>query len=122
VCILRGMSEDKDEWDIDPRRHSLFALTLAAVFPEWSSKKIARWLDLNPRSLQRMLGKGPDSPPIPDRVKKQAGEMADRVRDARLAEHLDDFIASMRSQGIDDDVIAAWLSSRHKRLVDRDIE
>lgn len=116
------MSDDKDDWDIDPSKHSLFALTLAAVFPAWSSKKIARWLDLNPRSLQRMLAKGTDAPPIPDRVKKQAGEMADRVRDARLAERLDEFIADMRAHGIDDDVIAAWLSSRHKRLVDRDIE
>lgn len=122
------MSEDPD---FDPladhnvRGRSLTHFKLALVFPEWSSNRIARWLGINPRTLQRMLSKDPDVAErnkIPDDLAGKIAHQQSALNQYNLGEELDITIRNAKRFNIDDEVIGAWLAHRYKKLLGRDID
>lgn len=120
-------SPDFDDADphlgIEVRDLSLFHLSLAGIFPEWSSNRISKWLKINPRTLQRMLSKRDDiHKPIPDGLRARIKNQQEFVQEFGLGAEIDDLITDAKAAGIDDEVIGAWLAHRYKRLMGRDID
>lgn len=107
------------------RGTSLLHLKLAAVFPDWSSNRIAKWLGINPRSLQRMLAREPDGSrqaEIPPGLVQRVEAQGQIVQDVGVGPLLDTYIDDMLRNGVDEEVLAAWLASRYRKLMDREID
>ncbi|WP_116654003.1 hypothetical protein [Pelagibacterium sediminicola] len=106
-------------------RADFVTAAISTIFPEWSSTRIARWLQVNPRTLQRWMKTGSgqlDESEVPADLQAKIRDQAARVADIDLAGQLDHFIARQRENGIDDEVLAAWLADRYKDLVGREID
>lgn len=126
------MSDDDDSFeDNDPYLGqgisgvSLLHLSFAGIFPEWSSNRISRWLGINPRTLQRMLSKKPEIQArnqMPGALRARIGDQQEAVTEFELGKRIDDLIARATAAGIDDEVLAAWLAHRYKRLMGREID
>lgn len=107
-----------------PRSDFLHA-KIAAVFPEWSSSRISRWLGINSRTLQRWIsmgeGKVPDEE-VPSTLAAKIEQQAARVQDIDLKDQVADFVRRQQENGIDDEVLAAWLADAYKHLIGREID
>lgn len=121
---LPEIKDDKD-WYIgmDPKEVGLLHFALGGVFPEWSSNRMAKWLGINPRTLQRMLSRRPEiRQKVPDGLMQRIGEQRDAVHEFELGEQIDDLIKRAQRNRIDDEVIGAWLAHRYKKLMGRDVD
>ena len=106
-------------------RADFITASISTIFPEWSSTRIARWLGVNPRTLQRWMKTKDgqlDESQIPDALQVKIRDQAARVADIDLAGQLDHFIERQLENGIDPEVLAAWLAHAYKDLVDREID
>ncbi len=121
-----NMSDDDNPLaDHNVRGRSLTHFKLAVVFPEWNSARIARWLGINPRTLQRMLSKNPQiaaENPVPEWMSDKIAGQDSALNMYKLGEELDDVIKEAKGWNLDDEVIAAWLAHRYKKLLGKDIE
>lgn len=107
--------------DDKPSGLTHLSLRLHICFPDWSPARIGRFVGLNPRSVQRMFtGPAESKMPIPDRVKKQLLDTADVVDEARVRERILALIAELQTDGVPDDVIAAYLGHYDKKLTSDD--
>lgn len=97
---------------------------ISSVFPEWSSTRMARWLGVNARTLQRWMKSGDqiDEAELPADLRAKVNAQAARIRDIDLPGQIDAFIDRQRENGIDDEVLAAWLAHRYKGLIGREID
>jgi hypothetical protein len=98
---------------------------LSMIFPEWSSNRIARWLGMNPRTLQRMMSKNheiAERRDIPEGQQDAISKAISAVSIFKPGEKLDALIAEAKDAGLDDEIIGAWLAHRYKLLLDRDID
>lgn len=116
---------DPANTDLTMPRSDFLHAKIAAVFPEWSSIRISRWLGINSRTLQRWisLGKGkvPDDE-VPPTLASKIEQQAMRVQDINLAGQVAEFVRRQQENGIDDEVIAAWLADAYKQLIGREID
>lgn len=121
---LPEIKDDKD-WYIgmDPEEVGLLHFKLGGVFPEWSSNRMAKWLGINPRTLQRMLSRRPEiRQKVPDGLMQRIGDQRNAVSEFELGDQIDDLIKRAQRNGIDDEVIGAWLAHRYKKLMGRDVD
>lgn len=106
-------------------RADLLRAAIATVFPSWSSQRMSRWLGVNPRTLQRWLAAGQgeiDESDIPPELADRITAMAHTISDTDFEKHLDHFLTQWKANGIDDEVMGAWLADRYARLIGREID
>jgi len=103
---------------------------LAQIFPEWSSTRISRWLGVNPRTVQRWLKVGRGEfvdETIPDDVASKIRTTAAHIENIDLGDQLDRWMtmqlsAKPKGNGVDKEILAAYMAHRYKRLTGRDID
>ncbi len=113
----------------DDMRGDLIRAKLMTVFPSWSATRISRWLDINPRTMQRWLSVGKGTVPdeeLPEDLQHKISAQAMVIEETNFPQRLDEFIAKW-TEGppettIDKEVMAAWLADRYARLIGREID
>lgn len=100
-------------------------IAISSVFPEWSSTRMSRWLGVNSRTIQRWMTT--DDPVIsdqevPQELRDRMRVQAEKIQEADLGGQIEHFIEMQRNNGIDDEVIAAWLAFKYKKHFGREIE
>lgn len=100
-------------------------VAVSAVFPEWSSTRMAKWLGVNPRTIQRWMTT--DDPQISDEevpadLRAKMRQQAQVIQEIDLGGQIDHFIEMHRKNGVEDEVLAAWIAFKYKQNFGRDIE
>lgn len=113
----------------DDMRGDLIRAKLMTVFPSWSATRISRWLDINPRTMQRWLSVGKGTVPdeeLPADLQHKISAQAQVIEDMGFVKSLDDFIEKWtvgpKETTVDREVMAAWLADRYARLINREID
>lgn len=109
----------------DFMRGDLVHMLLAQVFPSWSTTRISRWLGVNARTMQRWLSLGRGTVPeeeLPPELLHRIQAMAKTMEDTGFPDALDHFIAQWQGNGIDNEVMAAWMADRYAKLIGREID
>ena len=106
-------------------RADILTLAIKQAMPEWSSTRMSRWLGVSSRTLQRWLATGSgqiDEAEIPADLRDKITQQAHLIEEIDLAGQLDHFIKQQLDNGVDREVLAAWMAHRYKVLVQREID
>lgn len=113
----------------DDMRGDLIRDKLMTVFPSWSATRISRWLDINPRTMQRWLSVGKGTVPeeeLPADLQHKISAQAQVIEDMEFVKSLDTFIEKWtvgpKETTVDPEVMAAWLADRYAKLINREID
>jgi hypothetical protein len=98
---------------------------LSQIFGAWSAVRVSRFLEVNPRTIQRWLKDGGPtlgSIDMPEELRQKIAAQHALVAEHKPMETIEDFVEEMRDAGIHDEVLASHLAVLYRRLTGRDIE
>ena len=99
---------------------------LTKIFGAWSSTRVGRFLQVNPRTVQRWLSEGggvlgPDS--IPSDLRAKVIDQYQRVVAEQPLEHIDSYVREcIDEKGIDKEVLATHLAIVYRRVTGTELE
>lgn len=94
-----------------------FRADLATLFPDESTKRAGRMLDVSQRAVQRWKTEGDIPPAINTEMKNQV----EKLEASDVIAEIDRIVAIAREIGLHDEVIAARLSHVADGLLGRDV-
>jgi predicted HAD superfamily phosphohydrolase len=98
---------------------------LADLFVRFSSSRVGRFLDVNPRTVQRWL-KGTngamDASAVPTDLREKIAAQAELVRRLELFETLDRIREQCIEEGVHAEVLAAHLAIQFERVTGKTVE
>jgi len=98
---------------------------LALLFMRWDAKKIARFLEVNPRTVQRWLsdaGGEVGSIDMPENLRQKVRDQAALFRKLNFGNWLEDNVMEAKAEGLHEEVIASCLATIYMRVTGREIE
>lgn len=95
-----------------------FRTALGTLFPDKSTKRAGRFLDVSQRAVQRWV----QEEEAPDDIMEKMWDEVERLAATGFADQLDDLISRAKTTGVHVEVVVAHLAKHQADLLDREID
>ncbi len=111
--------------DVDEMARSLIHAQLMTLFGGWSTSRVARFLEVNARTVQRWMRDNEGQIPsreVPDDVQMLVRRQQQIIDDIELERMIADVVETAQANEVHPEVLGAHLARAYKRATGREVE